>query len=78
MILFNFMLIKSLSMISFYLCSCISIPSQMCLPRLLMLSFRTSKCLDHAAVCGAGIGVFLLVRVCLYSQCSNCKVTSFP
>ncbi|RRT63654.1 hypothetical protein B296_00042492, partial [Ensete ventricosum] len=35
-----------------------------------LFSFRQSKCLNHAMICGAGIGVFLLVRLhCLVHIC---------
>lgn len=30
------------------------------------LTFRESDCQTHAMACGAGIGVFLLIKVCLY------------
>lgn len=34
----------------------------------LFLMFRAGKCLNHASQCGAGVGIFLLVRVCVTSS----------
>ena len=33
---------------------------------MLVIPSRASRCLSHATICGAGVAVFLLIRVCTY------------